>query len=193
MNGSFCRNFFLIVLAGTILFSVAPTRAAEQVLHRGNGAEPESLDFATSSSVSSSNIQRDMAEGLVGLAADGSLIPGAAARWEVTSDGLVYTFTLHKDGKWSNGEPVTAHDFVYSFRRVVNPETASEYAFILYPVKNAEEIATAKLRDITQLGAVALDDSTLQITLKAPTPYLLSMHTPFTPNCNILQMVSYST
>ncbi len=177
MRGSFYRLFFPIVLTGMMLGSLAPWAGAEQILHRGNGAEPESLDFATSSSVAASNIQRDMAEGLLGLAADASLIPGAAERWEVSPDGLVYTFIMRKDGKWSNGEPVTAHDFVYSFRRVVNPKTASEYAFILYPIKNAEEIATGKLQDITQLGAAALDNAILRITLKAPTPYFLSMLT----------------
>jgi oligopeptide transport system substrate-binding protein len=167
----------LAIVVGVLCLFFATPGAAEQVLHRGNGTEPESLDFHTSSSVASSNIQRDIAEGLVSLAADASLIPGAAERWEISPEGTLYTFHLRGDGKWSNGEPLTAQDFVYSFRRAVDPKTASNYAFILYPIKNAEEIATSKIQDLSQLGVTATDDLTLQITLKGPTPYFLAMLT----------------
>jgi oligopeptide transport system substrate-binding protein len=165
-----------ISLAMVMALASAPA-FAEQVLRRGNGTEPESLDFQKSSSVAAANIQRDMAEGLVSLAADAELVPGAAQSWDVSPDGTVYTFHIRPNARWSNGDPVTAHDFVYSFRRAVNPETASEYAFILYPVKNAEAIATGGMEDLAKLGAEAVDDKTLRVTLKAPTPYFLGMLT----------------
>lgn len=175
MKRFLARCLALLIISGMALTLTLVSAEAEQILRRGNGTEPESLDFHTSSGVAASNIQRDIAEGLVSLAADASLIPGAAERWEISSDGTVYTFYLRKNGKWSNGDPVTAQDFVFSFRRAVDPKTASPYAFILYPIKNGEEIATGQIKDPTQLGVVAPDKTTLQITLKGPTPYFLGM------------------
>jgi len=90
--------------------AVAPGPPGTTVLHRGNAAEPQSLDPHRGEGVPSSNVQRDLFEGLVTTAPDGSLVPGAAASWTVSEDGLVYTFELREDGRWSNGDPVTAED-----------------------------------------------------------------------------------
>ncbi|HEV8390761.1 MAG TPA: ABC transporter substrate-binding protein, partial [Dongiaceae bacterium] len=97
------------------------------VLNRGNGAEPETLDPAKSTGVTESNIQYERLEGLTTYSEDGQVIPGVAEKWEASDDGKTYTFHL-RDSKWSNGDPVTAQDFVYSFERLVDPATASDYA-----------------------------------------------------------------
>lgn len=146
------------------------------VLRRGNGAEPETLDPHRAQSVTASNILRDLYEGLVGEAPDGRLIPGAAERWEIGPDGKLYTFHLRKNAKWSNGDPVTAADFVYGLQRSVDPKTGSAYAEILAPILNTKAIITGELPP-SALGVKAVDTHVLQITLKAPTPYFLGLLT----------------
>ncbi len=144
------------------------------LLRRGNGAEPETLDPHKAQSTTSSGILRDLYEGLVSESADGALVPGVAERWEISEQGFVYTFYLRKDAKWSNGEPVTAEDFVYSLRRSVNPATGSSYSEILSPILNASDVITSKQAP-EALGVEALDDHTLRIRLKAPTPYFIGL------------------
>lgn len=146
--------------------------AAEQVLHWGNGAEPQSLDPHKSEGIPSSRIQRNLFEGLITEAADGALLPGAAESWEISDDGRIYTFKMRENGRWSNGEPLTAHDFVYSIRRSLDPKTLSRYQFILYPIENAEQVAAGEL-PIESAGIEALDDYTLEIRLGSSTPYFL--------------------
>ena len=127
-------------------------------LHRGNGLEPESLDPHRARGVETFSILRDLYEGLVAEAADGSLIPGVAESWTVSDDGLTWSFAL-RDARWSNGDPVTAADFVYSFARAVAPETGSAYAPMLAVVAAAR----------------AIDARTLELTLTGPTPYLTGL------------------
>ncbi len=162
-------------LFAALLMCGAPAWA--DAIHLGNGAEPESLDIHQSSGVSEANIQRDLFEGLIAEGPDASLIPGAAESWEISEDGTVYTFHLREGAVWSNGDPVTAGDFVYAFRRGLSPETAASYAFILYPVLNAEQYVAGEITDPGQIGIRAIDDATLEITLKAPTAYFLDMLT----------------
>ena len=147
-----------------------------QVLHWGNAAEPQSLDPHKSEGVSSSNIQRDLFEGLINEARDGEVIPGAAESWEISEDGRTYTFTLRRNARWSNDDPVVADDFVYSLRRSLDPATLSRYTFILHPILNARAVAAGQ-RPITDLGVRALDDYTLEIRLEDPTPYFLGLLT----------------
>ena len=125
---------------------------AETTLHRGNGAEPETLDIHKSSGVPEANIQRDLFEGLVSEAADGSLIPGAAKSWQHDEKGIVWTFKLQEEGKRSGGTKVIASDFVNAFQRALNPKTASQYAFILWPLKNAKAISKGEIKDLSALG-----------------------------------------
>lgn len=145
-----------------------------QVLRWGNNSEPQSLDPHRTTGVPESNIQRDLFEGLIATAANGDLVPGAAESWVISEDGKTYTFSLRPDGRWSNGDPVTAHDFVYALRRSVDPATGSFYAFILAPIRNADAI-TAGDRPADSLGVEALDDYTLEIELENPTPYFLGL------------------
>ncbi|KAB8140640.1 peptide ABC transporter substrate-binding protein [Chloroflexia bacterium SDU3-3] len=109
--------------------------------------------------------------GLTTLSADYEPQPYAAESWSVSPDGTVYTFKLNPKGKWTNGEPVTAKDFVYSFLRQLNPETAASYAAILYDIKGAQEWNTGKGGSADGVGIRAVDDTTLEITLKGPREY----------------------
>ncbi len=152
----------------------ASVLAADQVLHRANGEEPQTLDPHLAQGVPSSHILRDLFEGLTSEAPDGVVIPGAALRWNISRDGKIYTFYLRREAKWSNGDAVTAQDFVFGFRRSANPETASNYAHVLLPIENAREILAADLPP-DQLGVEALDEYTLQIRLIDPTPYFLGL------------------
>lgn len=148
--------------------------AARQVLRRGNGAEPQSLDPHKSEGVPESNLQRDLYEGLTIEAPDGSVAPGAAHAWDISDDGLVYVFHMRENGRWSNGDPVTAHDFVYGLRRSVDPKTLSNYSIMLRPILNAEAVIAGELPP-ESLGVRALDDLTLEVRLSGPTPYFLGV------------------
>lgn len=148
--------------------------AEEQVFIRGNGEEPQTLDPHLAEGVPSSHILRDLFEGLTTEAPDGRIIPGAASRWNISRDGLTYTFYLRRDGAWSNQDALTAEDFVFSMRRSADPATASNYGNILYPIANAREVLAGVL-PTDALGVTSLDRFTLQITLADPTPYFLNL------------------
>lgn len=149
---------------------------AEMVWNRGNSGDPESLDPHKVETVYEAHILRDIFEGLVMQDAKANLIPGAAESWTVSDDGTVYTFKIREDAVWSNGDPVTADDFVYSFQRLENPETAAAYASMLYVIKNAEAVNTGTAKP-EEIGVKAIDPKTLEVTLNAPTPYFLEMLT----------------
>lgn len=150
--------------------------AEEQVLRWGNGAEPGSLDPHRTQGVPGSNIGRDLFEGLTSEAPDGTVIAGAAESWEISDDGKTYRFFLRPEARWSNGDPVTADDFVYSLRRSLDPATLSNYTFILNPILNAEAVAAGEL-PTTEVGVRALDTHTLEIQLENITPYFLGLLT----------------
>ncbi len=144
--------------------------AEKQEIVINNSAEPESLDPHKVSGVPESNILRQMLVGLTTTDTEGNTVPGMATEWS-SEDNKVWVFKL-RDAKWSNGDPVTAHDFVYSFRRVVDPATASPYATYLAGLKvvNAQDIVDGKVKPDT-LGVKAIDDKTLEVTLAEPVPY----------------------
>ncbi len=145
--------------------------AADQTLRIGNGAEPQTLDPHRAEGIPASNVLRDLFEGLVNGAPDGSLVPGVAKRWNVSEDGLIYTFYLRDDARWSNGDSVTAADFVFSLRRSVDPATLSHYSSVLEPIENAAAVVAGE-KPVSALGVEALDPLTLVIRLNGPTPYL---------------------
>jgi oligopeptide transport system substrate-binding protein len=139
----------------------------------GNHAEPQELDPQLIAAYTDQNIAVALFEGLCALDERTSQpVPAVAEQWEVSPDGLTWTFKLRATAKWSDGEPLTAHDFVASWRRVLAPTLAAEYAYLLYPLKHAEALNSGRLTDFTSLGAAALDDRTLRVTLEHPTPYL---------------------
>jgi oligopeptide transport system substrate-binding protein len=164
-------------LIGSTMLAMSVTGAfAEVVFNRGNSADPESLDPHKTSTVYEAHILRDLFSGLTMQDAKAEVIPGAAESWTVSPDGKTYTFKLRADGKWSDGTPVTANDYVFSWRRLVDPATAAEYAYMLAPVVNAEVITKGEKKP-DELGVKAIDDLTFEVTLNAPTPYFLEMLT----------------
>ena len=179
------RIFCYYPLLGVYLFLLgscsAPSNVEkaidEKILHFGLGSEPQYLDPHLANSVSAHNVIIALIEGLV--SEDPKTlkpVPGVAEKWDISEDGLVYTFHLRKNAKWSNGDAVTAHDFVYSYKRILNPELASQYASMLHGLKNAREYHEEGLSwDEAKVGATAIDDYTLQLTLENPTPYFLEL------------------
>jgi oligopeptide transport system substrate-binding protein len=146
----------------------------EQILLYGNKAEPQDLDPHVVEGVGEHHIMSTLLEGL--LAEDPKTldpVPGLAERWEISPDGKVYTFHIRANAKWSNGDPVTADDFVKSYRRILTPTLGSRYSYMLHPMKNAKAFNEGKITDPAQLGVRAIDTRTLELTLECPTPYLL--------------------
>ncbi len=146
------------------------------ILHFGNGTEPQGLDPHVVTGIPESHIVRALFEGLTvknpyTLESE----PGVAQSWEVSADGLTVTFHLNRAARWSNGDPMTADDYVWSWQRALSPAMGNQYAYMLYPVVNAEAFATGKLDDFTAVGVKALDAHTLQVQLNAPTPYFIQL------------------
>ncbi|GAA5345478.1 oligopeptide transport system substrate-binding protein [Planifilum fimeticola] len=146
-----------------------------QVIQLMTNNEPGDLDSATSTDVISGTILNNVMEGLMRLDKDDKPQPAIASSYDVSGDKKTYTFTL-RDAKWSDGEPVKAQDFEYAWKRALNPKTKSEYAYILYPIKNAEKYNTGKAK-ASDVGVRALDDKTLEVKLEEPIPYFLSLTT----------------
>lgn len=140
-----------------------------------NGAEPETLDPAIITGQPEGRVVNALFEGLTTFNADGKAEPGVAESWTISEDKRTYTFTLRPNAKWSNGEPVTAQDFVNGWKRTLSPETASGYNYQLFYVKNAQAFAEGKNPDFSAVGVKALDDRTLQVTLENPTPFFLDL------------------
>ena len=154
-----------------VFLLTAQTASAEVVLNRGNaGGDPDSLDPHYTQGSWENNIVGDLMEGLATENEQGEIIPGAAESWTVSEDGLVWTFKMRPGATWSDGTPVTADDFVFSWRRLMDPKTAAQYASILYGIKNAEAVNGGKM-PLDQLGVAAPDPNTLVVTLEHPAPY----------------------
>lgn len=149
--------------------------AEKQTLVRNNGAEVQSIDPHKIEGVPESNVNRDLFEGLLVTDVDGHPAPGVAEKWE-NKDFKVWTFHLRKDAKWSDGTPVTAEDFVYSWQRLANPNTASPYASYLQygHIANIDDIIAGK-KPVTDLGVKAIDANTFEVTLSEPVPYFYKL------------------
>ena len=145
---------------------------AETVFRRGHQAEPESLDPQKVDSAEEQNILLDLFEGLTRIDGTGKIVPGVASSWETSADGLTWTFHLRPEAKWSDGSPLTAEDFVYGFRRAVDPVTAAPYVSILYEIAGARAINDSKEKDLAKLGVTAPDAHTVKIALTEPTAFL---------------------
>lgn len=166
-----------LALGGGLAMAPAPAQA-EKLLRIANMGEPNTLDPHVVSGTWENRILGNMFLGLLTESGDGSDMAGAAESWTISDDGTVYTFKI-RDHTWSDGTPVTAGDFVFSLRRVLDPETAADYASLLYPIKNSEAANTGNAA-LDTIGVKAIDDKTLEITLESPTPYFLSQLTHYT-------------
>jgi oligopeptide transport system substrate-binding protein len=134
----------------------------------GNGGEPADLDPQIAIGQLEHDVMLSLFEGLVyGDAKDVSPRPGVAESWDISPDGLVYTFHLRKNARWSNGDPVTARDFYESYHRMLLPSLAAQYSYMLYPVTNAEAFNNGQITNFNQVGFKALDDYTLRITARS--------------------------
>ncbi|MBB6729666.1 peptide ABC transporter substrate-binding protein [Cohnella zeiphila] len=174
----------LFLIAGTMLAGCGSKSASshEQVFNMNLTSEPPTLDPALAQDSVSFTVLTGLYEGLTRKDADGKVIPGMAESWDVSDDMKTYTFHLRKDAKWSNGDPVTAHDFEYAWKRVLDPDMnpASPYAYQLYYIKNAQNYNIKQdnpnhISDPNQVGVKATDDDTLVVNLENPTPYFLSV------------------
>jgi len=154
--------------------------ASAITLNMMNGSEPGSIDPHKASGDWENRIIGDYIEGLMAEDANADAIPGQAESYTVSDDGLVYTFKLRPGIVWSDGEPVTAGDFVFAFQRLFDPKTASDYAYLQFPIVNGSEISEGTVTDFNELGVKALDDTTVEITLEGPTPYFLQALTHYT-------------
>lgn len=145
--------------------------AAAEALRLGNAGEPETLDPHRYNLRLEETILTDLFLGLTTFSAAGGIVPGAAESWTVSDDGLTWTFTLREELAWSDGTPLTAEDFVFSFRRLLAPETAASLAYFMYPLKNAAAVNAGR-SPVDTLGVQADGQRTLTITLEEPYPYL---------------------
>ncbi|MFO1449396.1 MAG: peptide ABC transporter substrate-binding protein [Opitutaceae bacterium] len=166
-----------LLLVCALGVAAASAATPPKVLHFGNAVEPQDLDPQSVTGVYEARILRALLEGLVCTGADQSVTPGVAKSWEISPDGLVYTFHLRADARWSTGAAVTALDFVRSYRRLLTPSFGAPYADRFYYVAGAEAYHRGTLRDFSQTGFQALDPQTLQLTLHQPAPFLLDLMT----------------
>ena len=153
--------------------------AAEQVITVNWGGEPPSLDPGLATDTTSANILLNIMDPLVKLDEDLNPVPSAAERFETSEDGKTVTFTLRDDIKWTNGDPVTAQDFEYAWKRTVSPELGADYAYQFSAIAGADEYNSCDPKKddcealAEKMGVKAVDDKTLEVTLKAPTPWFL--------------------
>lgn len=178
----YSNHFYLLLLTIITLLTAchkgekpADHAAKASVLLVGNGSEPQSLDPHKTLGLPENDIMRALFEGLVWLdPATFQPLPGVAKGWDIAPDGLTYTFFLRDNARWSNGDPVTAHDFVFAFKRALSPETGALIAHSFFDIQNAKAFNQGHITDFSAVGIKALEDYTLQLTLSRPSPYLLS-------------------
>lgn len=164
--------FFFLIFASSCI----KERDNKFTFSFNNSGEPESLDPAVVAGTKEGHILIQIFEGLTSLHPKTvEPIPGVAKKWGISADGLKYKFYLRKDAKWTNGRRVTAHDFVYSWERLLNPAQASQYAFLAYFIKNGRAYNSGHIKDSSKLGIKAISDEIFEVTLENPTPFFLSI------------------
>lgn len=173
---------FLLLLGSCQKESQVDRATREGILLVGNSAEPKALDHQLVTGVIESKIITSLFEGLVedDPSLDDAAVPGAAASWEHNEDMTGWVFHLQPEGKWSDGAPVTAHDFVFAYNRLLHPDFAGPYAEMLYFLEGAEAFNKGETTDFSQVGVKAVDDFTLQLKLREPVPYLPSLTRHYT-------------
>ena len=173
---------YVLLALSFLLISCSPSSSPvdlaieSKVFHYGNGTEPQGLDPHIVTGVPEHHLLLALCEGLTSSnPRGGESLPGSASSWEVSNDGKTYTFYLQEDGKWSNGDSVTAHDYVWSWERILTPSLGSQYPDMLYYLVNAEEFHNGSIDDFSKVGVKAIEDNILQVTLKEPTPFFLGL------------------
>ena len=174
------REFNKLLLSSILLPSFACTNFKKKkyipgTLRLNLGYEPDTLDWAKATDAYSFDVITNIMAGLTKYNNNLQSEPSLAKGWKISNDGKTYTFLLDKNAKWSDGKPVVANDFVYGWERILNPQTAGPYAYLLYPIKNAHLYNTGKLSDSNQLGMRALSDDILQIELEKPLAFFLNL------------------
>lgn len=149
------------------------TSASGGVVTHNLASDPKTIDPALNAAVDGHQVIQSAFEGLCRVDENQKAIPGMAESWEISEDQLTYTFHL-RDAKWTDGQPVKAQDFIYAWKRALDPATAAEYAYQMYYLKNAEKINAGEMA-MDELGAKAIDDKTIELTLESPTPYFLEL------------------
>ena len=170
----FLVSFFLIGCSSSL--TPVDEGLEKQIFHFGNGSEPQGIDPHIVTGVPEHHILISLCEGLtIPNPFDDENLPGAAESWTVSDDGKIYVFKLRKNGRWSNGDPVTADDFVWSWQRILTASLGSQYPDMLYYLEGAQEYHTGETDDFTTVGVKALDSHTLEVKLKAPTPFFTGL------------------
>ena len=184
--------FLSLILVGTIAFtgcSSTTSKTGTKILRSNNGSEPGSLDPALAQGTHESWVLENVFEGLMTFDEKGELVKGMAKDYKISDDGLTYTFTIRDDAKWSNGDPVTAEDFEFTWKRALDPELAADYAYQLYYIKGGEAYNTGEgSRD--DVAVKAIDEKTLEVTLEFPTAYFLELtafYTYFPVNKSVVE------
>ena len=177
MPNKFFLFILLVCLVGCDLGpSNVITGSENQILHIGNGTEPKDLDPHSVTGVPEHNIISALLEGLVSVnPKDLTPMPGIASSWKISDDGRTYTFFIRENALWSNGDQVTADDFVWSWKRMLSPLMASEYAYQLFTIKNAKKYNHGIINDFSEVGVKAIDRKILKVELENATPYFLSL------------------
>ena len=170
------RKLLLILSFALMVFvlSCGGNKTDEGAIYINVGPEPKTIDPALNSTVDGSIYIQHAFEGLTTRDKDNKIVGGVAESWDISEDGLTYTFHIRDNAKWSDGKKVTAEDFVYAWKRAVDPITACEYAYQLEPVLNAMDINSGK-KEVSELGVKAIDENTLEVKLNAPTAYFLEL------------------
>lgn len=182
MGKNYVRRFSGLFLTFVMMLGLAPqlvVGAQENTLNLAIASEPPTIDPALATDTTSGAIIDNVFEGLTDVTPEGEVIPALAESWDVSEDGLVYTFHLRDNAQWTNGDPVVAEDFVYGWMRVLNPETLSQRAEFMYSIEGAEAYNTGE-GDAEDVAIQALDDYTFEVTLRSPTAYfdeLVAMYT----------------
>lgn len=177
------KTCFAIIFIFTFLLSVSGCGKhktlveignEQQIMHIGNALEPPDIDPHVTTGLQEYHLQMNIFEGLVSKHPQTlEAVPGVADSWEISEDQTVYTFHIRDNAKWSDGDKLTAYDFEYSWKRVLQPEIGCEYTTDFFVIKNAEEYYKGQVKDFSEVGIKALDESHFQVSLKFPVPYFL--------------------
>ncbi|MBU4349068.1 peptide ABC transporter substrate-binding protein, partial [bacterium] len=161
-----------IIVAIFFITRKPPVPPVPVTLEWNLGTEPPTLDPSLATDTTSVDVVEQLFLGLTDFNDETmAVIPELATSWEVSKNGLVWTFHLRKDVKWTDGKPVTAHDIEYAVKRTCDPATASDYAYVLYIIKGAKEVNTGEVTDLNYIGVKAIDDYTIQFALNNPAGY----------------------